>query len=56
MTGVQTCALPICGRLYFEINQEYGRETVDMLAGLEYKNIELRKDLFQNDRMIKAEK
>ena len=39
------------GRLYFEINQEYGRETVDMLAGLEYKNIELRKDLFQNDRM-----
>ena len=23
------------GRLYFEINQEYGRETVDMLAGLE---------------------
>ena len=31
-------------------------ETVDMLAGLEYKNIELRKDLFQNDRMIKAEK
>lgn len=44
------------GRLYFEINQEYGRETVDMLAGLGYKNIELRKDLFQNDRMIKAEK
>ena len=44
------------GRLYFEINQEYGRETVDMLAGLEYKNIKLRKDLFQNDRMIKAEK
>lgn len=43
------------GRLYFEINQEYGRETVDMLAGLGYKNIELRKDLFQNDRMIKAE-
>lgn len=35
------------GRLYFEINQEYGRETVDMLAGLEYKNIKLRKDLFQ---------
>ena len=24
------------GRLYFEINQEYGRETVDMLAGLGY--------------------
>ena len=25
------------GRLYFEINQEYGRETVDMLAGLGYQ-------------------
>ena len=31
------------GRLYFEINQEYGRERVDMLAGLGTKNIELRK-------------
>lgn len=44
------------GKLYFEINREYGRQTVDMLVGLGYKNIELRKDLFQNDRMIKAEK
>ena len=44
------------GRLYFEINREYGGQTVDMLAGLEYKNIELRKDIFQNDRMIKAER
>ena len=44
------------GRLYFEINREYGGQTVDMLAGLEYENIELRKDIFQNDRMIKAER
>lgn len=44
------------GKLYFEINREYGRQTVDMLVALGYKNIELRKDLFQNDRMIKAEK
>lgn len=44
------------GTLYFEINREYGRQTVDMLTGLEYKHIELRKDIFQNDRMIKAEK
>lgn len=44
------------GKLYFEINREYGPRTVDMLVGLGYKNIELRKDLFQNDRMIKAEK
>lgn len=44
------------GRLYFEINREYGRQTVDMLAALGYVNIELRKDLFRNDRMIKAER
>ena len=44
------------GKLYFEINREYGRQTMDMLAVLGYKNVELRKDLFQNDRMIKAEK
>ena len=44
------------GGLYCESNQGYGRDTVDMLAGLGYKNIEWRKDLFQYDRMIKAEK
>ena len=42
------------GRLYFEINQEYGRETVDMLAGLEYKNIELRKDI-ENKGLVISE-
>lgn len=44
------------GKLYFEINRAYGRQTMDMLTALGYKNIELRKDLFQNDRMIKAER
>lgn len=44
------------GRLYFEINRAYGRQTVEMLAGMGYRDIVLRKDLFGNDRMIKAEK
>ena len=44
------------GKLYFEINRAYGWQTMDMLTALGYKNIELRKDLFQNDRMIKAER
>lgn len=44
------------GRLYFEINRGYGKQTVDMLAGLGYRNIELRKDISQNDRMIRAER
>ena len=42
------------GRLYFEINQFLGLETVQLLEKLGYKNIELRKDIYGNDRMIKA--
>ena len=42
------------GSLYFEINQAYGNETVQMLEALGYKQIELRKDDWGNDRMIKA--
>lgn len=44
------------GKLYFEINREYGNEIVNMLKELGYRHIELRKDTAQNDRMIKAER
>ena len=44
------------GTLYFEINRAHGAETTEMLAGLGYTGIELRKDFAENDRMIKAEK
>lgn len=43
------------GKLYFEINQYLGNETVAMLKEQGYKNIILTKDLSGNDRMIKAE-
>ena len=42
------------GFLFFEINQYLGNQTVEMLSNKGYKNIELRKDIFGNDRMIKA--
>ena len=42
------------GSLYFEINRAYGNEAVQMLEALGYKQIELRKDDWDNDRMIKA--
>ena len=42
------------GRLYFEINRDYGAATVGMLERLGYHQVELRKDLSGNDRMIKA--
>ncbi|CAM4067863.1 MULTISPECIES: peptide chain release factor N(5)-glutamine methyltransferase [Flavobacterium] len=40
------------GVLYFEINQYLGKETVDLLVALGFQNIELKKDLYGNDRMI----
>jgi release factor glutamine methyltransferase len=40
------------GSLYFEINQYLGKETVELLENLGFKNIELRKDIYDNDRMI----
>lgn len=42
------------GLLFFEINQYLGTETVKMLEKKGFKNIELRQDLFGNDRMIKT--
>lgn len=42
------------GLLFFEINQYLSSETVTMLKEKEFTNIELKKDLFGNDRMIQA--
>ena len=40
------------GQLYFEINQYLGKETVDLLFDLGFQNIELRQDIYGNNRMI----
>ena len=42
------------GLLFFEINQYLGKETVKMLEEKGFSSIEMRKDLFGNDRMIKC--
>lgn len=42
------------GQLYFEINQYLGKETKDLLENMHFKNIELRKDIYDNDRMISS--
>lgn len=44
------------GVLYFEINENLGEETVDLLKQMGFVNIELRKDLQGRDRMVKARK
>ncbi|UTN04301.1 peptide chain release factor N(5)-glutamine methyltransferase [Flavobacterium bizetiae] len=40
------------GQLYFEINQYLGDEMKDLLEKMNFKSIELRKDIYDNDRMI----
>ena len=42
------------GILYFEINEKYGNETVEMLTQKGFVNIELKKDINEKDRMVKA--
>lgn len=44
------------GMLFFEINQYLGDEMLQLLKTYLFKNIELKKDMFGNDRMIKAVK
>ncbi|MGM5471031.1 peptide chain release factor N(5)-glutamine methyltransferase [Flavobacteriaceae bacterium LMO-SS05] len=42
------------GKLFFEINQYLGTEMKDLLETFNFESIELRQDLFGNDRMLKA--
>lgn len=42
------------GKLYFEINQYLGKETVQLLEDLGFSNVELKKDIYGNDRMIRC--
>ena len=42
------------GMLFFEIKQYLGKEMLEMMHLLEFQNVLLKKDLFGNDRMIKA--
>ena len=43
------------GSLYFEINRRMGEEMKEMLKNKGFSKIELRKDISQNNRMIKAQ-
>jgi len=46
--------LSLNGKLYFEINQYLGAETVQMLEDFGFTNVVLKKDIYGNDRMIAA--
>jgi len=42
------------GLLYFEINENFGKETIKLLEEIGFVNIELKKDINGKDRMVKA--
>jgi len=42
------------GNLYFEINENYGEEICNLLNKENFDNIELKKDVYGKDRMVKA--
>ena len=44
------------GVLYFEINEYLGEEMIQLLNDFDFKTIELKKDMFGKDRMIKGVK
>lgn len=52
----QTDALKPGGHIYVEINQALGKETAELFEGYGYHDVTLRKDIYGNDRMIKAVK
>jgi release factor glutamine methyltransferase len=42
------------GKLYFEINQYLGIETLELIKSFGFKNVVLHKDIYGNDRMIEG--
>lgn len=42
------------GLLFFEINENFGKEMIEMLTAKSFKNIELKKDMQGKDRMIRC--
>ncbi|CAD0007901.1 peptide chain release factor N(5)-glutamine methyltransferase [Flavobacterium chungangense] len=54
IAGLAHKSLSENGQLYFEINQYLGKEMTELLEKMDFKNIELRKDIYDNDRMMKG--
>lgn len=49
-------ALTAEGTLYFEINQAYGKETKELLHTIGFGEVELYRDCFGKDRIVKAKR
>lgn len=55
ITFLATKALKKGGKLYFEINESFGRETALLLKNAGFSNIEIIKDLQGKNRIVKGE-
>ncbi len=44
------------GKLFFEINEYLGNDMIQLLKSYNFKEIELKQDIFKKDRMIKGDK
>ena len=44
------------GWLYFEINESFGNELVQLMSGEGFKNVEIKKDINGKDRMLRGQK
>ena len=54
ITDVAADILKPNGQLYFEINESLGESTKELLTEKSFNEIELKRDFFEKDRMIKA--
>ncbi|MBE9488191.1 MAG: peptide chain release factor N(5)-glutamine methyltransferase [Bacteroidetes bacterium] len=54
IASLATTALKNNGKLYFEINQAFGKETKDMLKDKGFNDIKIIKDINDNDRIVEA--
>lgn len=52
----ETKTLHAGGHIYVEINQQLGKETIELFESFGYKDVTLRKDIYGNDRMIRCRK
>ena len=43
------------GKLYFEINEAFGKDVADLLNSADFTNVEIMKDLHGKDRIIRGQ-
>ena len=44
------------GNLFFEVHRDFGKACVQLLEDMSYVKIQLKKDIFGNERMVRAVK